>query len=141
MLKDYPSLVTITWSDELAAICLKWHTEYDPGDRVIDAVKFALAYVAEHDVRHWWVDLSTSRAGLKESDQHWVETKFGGLVAASPLTRLAMTPPLPETGQDTAWLDDWEANTNAKYAGRIRARLVAGEEEALRHFLDAEDTP
>ncbi len=45
-----------------------------------------------------------------------------------------MTPPLPETGQDTDWLDDWESNTNAKYSGKIEARLVKNESEVREHF-------
>ena len=134
ILKEFDGLVTISWSDELDAIHLKWHTEYDEEERVIEAVKYALAYVEEHDVKHWWVDLSTSAKGLKDSDQIWVQTEFGKLIAESPLTKLAMTPPLPETGQDIEWLDDWESNTNAKYNGKIDARLVRNEEEVRAHF-------
>ena len=134
ILKVFDGLVTISWSDELDAIHLKWHTEYDEEERVIEAVKYALAYVEEHDVKHWWVDLSTSAKGLKDSDQIWVQTEFGKLIAESPLTKLAMTPPLPETGQDIEWLDDWESNTNAKYNGKIDARLVRNEEEVRAHF-------
>lgn len=134
VLKDFDGLVTICWNDKLDAIYLKWHTEYDEGERVIEAVKFALTYVAEHDVKHWWVDLSTSAKGLKDSDQNWVQSEFGKLIAESPLTKLAMTPPLPETGQDIGWLDDWESTTNAKYKGKIKARLVKSEEEVRAHF-------
>lgn len=127
-----------SWLPNLAAIYLKWHTEYDEGDRVVEAVKYALSYVSENRIKHWWVDLSTSKEGLKESDQYWVQTEFGKLVAESPLEKLAMTSPLPETGQDIDWLDDWESNTNAKYKGKIQARLVRNEDEVRTHFGNRE---
>ena len=96
----------------------------------------ALEYVAENNVRNWWVDVSTSPAGLVESDQIWVQEEFPRRIAESPLERLAMTPPLPETGQDTAWLADWETDTNAKYGGQISARLVYSYTEVCEHFAD-----
>lgn len=136
LLKEYEGLVTISWNEDLESIYLKWHTEYDEEDRVIEAVKYALSYVTKHRLRHWWVDLSTSKEGLKESDQKWVQTEFGKAIAESPLTKLAMTPPLPETGQDISWLDDWESNTNVKYKGKIQARLVRDEDEVRTHFSD-----
>jgi hypothetical protein len=134
LLRNFNDLVWISWNDELEAIYLKWHTEYDEGERVIEAVNFALSYVNEHNVKHWWVDLSTSVQGLKDSDQKWVETEFGKAIAESSLTKLAMTPPAPETGQDISWLDDWESNTNARYRGKIDARLVQNENEVREHF-------
>lgn len=110
------SMATISWNEELEAVYLKWHTEYDEGERVIEAVKFALSYVNDRNVKHCWVNLSTSMRGLKDSDQNWVQTEFSKAIASSSLTKLAMTPPPPETGQDTGWLDDWESNTNANLA-------------------------
>lgn len=109
-------MATISWNEELEAVYLKWHTEYDEGERVIEAVKFALSYVNDRNVKHWWVNLSTSMRGLKNSDQNWVQTEFSKAIASSSLTKLAMTPPPPETGQDTGWLDDWESNTNVNLA-------------------------
>lgn len=138
VLREYDDLVTISWIDELEAIYLKWHTEYDEGDRVVEAVRYALSYVSKNQVRHWWVDLSTSREELKKSDQDWVKNEFVRLIAESPLTRLAMTPPLPETGQDLDWFDEWESSTNTKYGGKIRARLVRNEDEVRAHFKDRE---
>jgi len=135
ILKKYEGLVTISWNKELEAIYLKWYTEYDEGERVIEAVKYALSYVEVNQVKHWWVDLSTSCQGLKASDQNWVQNEFGKAIAESSLTKLAMTPPLPETGQDTSWLDDWESNTNTKYGGKIEARLVINEAEVRHHFV------
>ena len=138
ILKDYDGLVTISWNEELETIYLKWHTEYDEEGRVMEAVKFALSYVVDNQVKHWWVDLSTSKEGLKESDQKWVQTEFGKLIAESPLTKLAMTPPLPETGQDISWIDEWELSTNEKYKGKIQARLVKNEGEVRAYFGDHE---
>lgn len=134
LIKDYLDLVTISWIEEMQAIYLKWHTEHDEGGRVIEAVKFALSYVNNHNIRHWWVDLSTSVRGLSETDQTWVQTEFGKAIAQSSLTKLAMTPPLPETGQNVDWLDDWESSTNAKYKGKIEARLVQNENDARKYF-------
>ena len=134
ILKDFNGLVTIAWNDELEAIYLKWHTEYDEANRVIEAVNYALSYVNEHNVKHWWVDLSTAIRGLKKSDQIWIQTEFGKAIAESSLTKLAMTPPLPETGQDISWFDDWESETNTKYRGKIKVRLVSNENEIGRHF-------
>lgn len=134
LLKKFAGLVTITWIEELETIYLRWYSEYDEGDRVVEAVKYALDYVNENQVKHWWVDLSTSKEALKGSDQVWVQTEFGNAIAESSLQKLAMTPPLPETGQDIEWLDEWEVNTNAKYAGKIAARLVKNEIEVRVHF-------
>ena len=134
LIKDYPDLVTISWNDELEAIYLKWHTEYDEGNRVIEAVEFALAYVNDHSIKHWWVDLSTSARGLKDTDQTWVQIEFGKSIAESTLTKLAMTPPLPETGQNIDWIDKWEVDTNARYRGKIEARLVQDENDVRAHF-------
>ena len=134
LIRDFPDLVTISWNEELEAIYLKWHTEHDEGSRVTEAVEFALSYVNDHNIKHWWVDLSTSTRGLKESDQKWVQTEFGKAIAASSLTKLAMTPPLPETGQNIDWIDQWEADTNARYRGKIEARLVQDENDVRAHF-------
>ena len=134
LIKDYPDLVTISWNEELEAIYLKWHTEQDESGRVIEAVKFALSYVNDHNIKHWWVDLSTSANGLNKTEQTWVQTEFGKAIAESSLTKLAMTPPLPETGQNIDWLDDWESSTNAKYKGKIEARLVQNENDVCTHF-------
>ncbi len=98
LLKNYDGLVSISWHEEFDAIYLKWHTEFDEGDRVVEAVEYALTYVNDNNVSNWWVDLSTSKEGLKAEDQSWVETEFGKAIAASSLKKLALTPPLPETG-------------------------------------------
>ena len=136
LLKNYDGLVSISWHEEFDAIYLKWHTEFDEGDRVVEAVEYALTYVNDNNVSNWWVDLSTSKEGLKAEDQSWVETEFGKAIAASSLKKLALTPPLPETGQDTSWLDDWETKTNAMYKGQISARLVSSDNDVREHFRD-----
>ena len=133
LIKDYPDLVTISWNEELEAIYLKWHTEHDEGNRVIEAVEFALSYVNDHNIKHWWVDLSTSARGLKATDQTWVQTEFGKSIADSTQTKLAMTPPLPETSQNIDWIDQWEGDTNARYGGKIEARLVTDENDVRAH--------
>ena len=107
--------------------------EFTP--EVIEAVEFALSYVNDHNIKHWWVDLSTSVRGLKETDQTWVETEFGKAIAESSLTKLAMTPPLPETGQNIDWIDKWESDTNARYRGKIEARLVQNKNDVRAHFI------
>jgi len=86
-------------------------------------------------VEHWLVDISTSKRGLKPEDQKWVDTEFKNAIAKSPLKKLAMMPPLPETGQDTGWLDDWEENTNAEFGGQIDARLLSDLKDIEAFFL------
>ncbi len=135
LLKEYLDLVSIWWDDSLQAIYLKWESEFDEGSRVVEAVTFALFYVDENRVENWLVDISTSMEGLKPEDQMWVETEFQEKVAGSTLKKLALMPPLPETGQDTAWLDDWEKNTRDKYAGQINARLLS-EKSEIKIFLE-----
>ena len=134
LLNEAPDLVSTWWDDKLQAIHLKWYTEYAEGTEVIDAVNFALKYVEENNVKHWLVDISTSKRGLKPEDQKWVETEFKKAIARSPLQKLAMMPPLPETGQDTDWLGDWEENTKAEYGGQIDTRLISDPKEIEKFF-------
>ena len=47
-----------------------------------------------------------------------------------------MTPPRPETEQDIDWLGEWESNTNARYRGKIEARLVKNESE-VREYINS----
>jgi hypothetical protein len=134
LINEVPGLVSTWWNEDLQALHIKWHNEYTQGSEVIDAVNFALQYVEENAVEHWLVDLSTSSAALKEADQAWVETEFKKAIARSPLKKLVMIPPLPETGQDIAWLDDWEENTRAEYQGQIDARLMSNDLEITQFF-------
>ncbi len=134
LLKQYSGLVSIWWDDELQAIYLKWDSEFDEGTRVVDAVSFALSYVNKNKVENWLVDISTSKEGLKPEDQKWVETEFQENIASSTLKKLALMPPLPGTGQNTDWLDDWEKNMKARYSGQIDARLISEENQIKRFF-------
>ena len=134
-----PDLVEVTYRPDLQAICLKWYCEYDEGDRVQQAVHAALEFVREQGVRNWLADLSTSTRGLSERDMAWVSSEaFTGAIIDSPLRRFALIPPRPETGQDTAWLADWEANTLAKFGDRIAA-MLSDDPVAIRTFFSAAD--
>ena len=129
-------LVEVSYRDDLEAVYLKWFNEYDEGTGVKDAVHAALDYVRRNGVRNWLADISTSRRGLTEADQAWVTgDEFREAIADSPLRRFVMIPPLPETGQDTAWLADWEANTLAKFGDDVQAKLSCDLEEIRSFFL------
>ncbi|MEM7221744.1 MAG: hypothetical protein AAF495_02115 [Pseudomonadota bacterium] len=131
-----PGLVEVSYRDDLEAIYLKWLSEYDEGTAVRDAVHAALDHVRENDVRNWLADVSTSPRGLSEADQAWVTgEEFRTAIAASPLRRFVLIPPLPETGQDTSWLADWEANTLAKFGDQVQAKLSSDLEEIRAFFL------
>ncbi|WP_167853514.1 hypothetical protein [Roseovarius aestuariivivens] len=130
-----PGLVDVNHRPDLRAVYLKWHSEYDAGTRVRDAVHAALAFVRAHDVPHWVVDVSTSPDALSEADYAWVSSAaFRDAILASPLRRFVLRPPGPETGQDTAWVAEWEASTLSKFGDRITAR-VCPTEAAMRDFL------
>ena len=45
-----------------------------------------------------------------------------------------LVPPLPETGQDVSWLDDWEANTLASLGDDIEAKLCRHPDEIQAFF-------
>ena len=100
-----------------------------------DAVHAALDYVRRHDVRHWLADLSTSRRGLTPKDQEWVSSdEFRDAIVDSPLRKFVLIPPLPETGQDVAWLAEWEADTLANFGDRVEAMLSSDLTE-IRSFF------
>jgi hypothetical protein len=136
-----PGLVDVTFRDELNAVCLKWHSEYDEGAAVRDAVHAGLGYARAHGVTNWLADLSTSRKGLSDADLAWVTgEEFRSEFRASPLRRFVLVPPLPETGQDTSWLAGWEKNTLAAFGADIRARLASDMDEIRHFFSDTERT-
>ena len=131
-----PDLVEVSYRADLEAVYLKWFSEYDEGSGVKDAVHAALAYVRREGVKNWLADVSTSRRGLTPADQAWITgDEFREAIASSPLRRFVLIPPLPETGQDTAWLADWEANTLAKFGDRVEAKLSSDLEEIRAFFL------
>lgn len=61
-------MVEATYRPELAAIYLKWFSEYDEGTQVKDAVLTALDWVRANNVRHWVADVSTSPYGPSDAD-------------------------------------------------------------------------
>ncbi|SDC87882.1 hypothetical protein [Ruegeria marina] len=128
-------LVRVTWQPELQAIYLKWLSEYDEGTRVRDAVLTALAWVRTNRVEHWVADVSTSPYALSDRDYEWVSgEEFRAAILDSPLRKFVLIPPLPDTGQDTAWVADWERNTLSRFGGRVSARVCATLDDA-RLFL------
>ena len=132
-----PDLVEVSHRSDLKAVYLKWFSEYDEGSAVRDAVHAALDYVRREGVKNWLADISTSRKGLTAADQAWVSgNEFRDAIVNSPLRRFVMIPPLPETGQDTAWLADWEANTLAKFGDNVEAKLSSDLDEIRAFFLD-----
>ena len=119
-----PSEVPVSWDSELNAVRLKWHSEWDEGSGVRDAVLAAIDYVEKHDVKNWLADSSTSMRGLTSADLDWVNgEEFRDLIRGSGLRRFVLMPPLPETGQDTGWLSDWEANTLRAFGNGVKAKL------------------
>jgi hypothetical protein len=131
-----PELVVAWWDEQLQALSIKWFREYVEGTEVIDAVQFAINYVNENEIKNWFCDLSESRKALKPEDLLWAETEFTKAIANSTLEKAVLMSPLPETGQDIDWLDDWEANTKAEYKGQIDARLLSEIRMVERFFKD-----
>jgi hypothetical protein len=127
-------LVEIEHDDELDAVWLRWLSEYDEGTAVRDAVMFAIGFVRANNIRHWVGDLSVSRQGLSAADQAWVGGAFRKEIAATPLAKLVLVPPGPETGQDTGWLGEWEANAKAEFGSRVDARVL-GDRAAIVSFF------
>lgn len=124
-------LVEVTYRPELAAVYLRWFSEYDEGTRVKDAVLSALAWVRVNDVKHWVADVSTSPNALSDADYKWVSgDEFRSAVTNSTLRKFVLLPPLPESGQDDAWVSDWEANTLANFGNRVSAKVCQNMEEA-----------
>lgn len=128
-------LVRVTWHSELQAVYLKWYSEYDEGTRVRDAVLAALAWVRTNKVEHWVADVSTSPHALSERDYEWVGSDaFRVAILDSPLRKFVLIPPLPDSGQNDAWVADWEANTLSRFGDRVSARVCTTLDEA-RRFL------
>lgn len=121
-----PGLVDVIWRPDLKAVHLVWHSEYDEGTAVKDAVKAALAYVNEYGIKNWLADISHSRLALSAVDLDWVSgEEFRTAIRNSTLKRFVMIPPLPETGQDTSWLDDWAENTLTSFGKGTTAKILS----------------
>lgn len=128
-------LVEVSYRPDLAAVYLKWFSEYDEGRRVKDAVLAALDWVRAHDVAHWVADVSTSPRALSERDYRWVSgDEFRAAITASPLRKFELIPPLPDSGQEGGWVADWERNTLARFGDQVQARVCKSLEET-RAFL------
>lgn len=128
-------LVDVTYRPDLNAVNLVWHAEYDEGTGVRDAVLAAAAYAKAHEVKGWLADISHSRSALSPSDLDWVNgDEFRNAIKSSGLTRFVLVPPLPETGQDTSWLDDWEKNTLAAFGAGVEAKIIRDPQE-VHEFL------
>ena len=81
------------------------------------------------------------RPGLSEADYEWVSSDtFRALISASPLRRFILVPPLPDTGQDTAWVAEWETNTLSKFEGEISAKVCRNAGEIRRFLGSGADT-
>lgn len=130
-----PEFVEVSYRSDLNAVYLKWFIEYDETTRVRDAVTAALDYVQTNGIENWVADVSTSPLGLSDADYKWVSSdKFREMISSSPLRKFALIPPLPETGQDTAWVSDWEANTLVKFGGKVTAKVCENINEVRSFF-------
>jgi len=137
VIHSFPNLVDVVWRDNLQAVHLKWHDEYDEGTAVQDAIWAAIKFVNENEVKNWLGDISTSRNGLSNKDLDFVTgEEFRQAIRASTLRKFVLMPPLPETGQDTSWLTEWEKNTLAAFGDNVQARLASDIDE-IRVFFDA----
>jgi hypothetical protein len=124
-------LVDVTYQPELAAVYLKWFSEFDEGTRVKDAVLAALDWVRANNIRHWVADVSTSPHGLSEADYQWVSgEEFRSEIMNSTLRKFVLLPPLPESGQDDAWVADWETNTLTNFGDRVSAKVCLNMQDA-----------
>ena len=131
-----PDFVEVSYHPNLKAVVLKWLSEYDEGTAVKDAVYAALDYACKHEVPHWLADIATSRQGLTVEDQIWVSSdEFRDAIVNSPLRKFVLIPPLPETGQDVSWLEEWEVNTLAKFGSNVEAKLSSNMDEIRAFFI------
>lgn len=132
---DTPGLVDVVYRADLDAVNLIWHSEYDEGSAVRDAVLAAARYAGSNNVRGWLADISNSREPLSAADLAWVNSdEFRDTIRNSGLTRFVLVPPRPETGQDTGWLADWEQNTLAAFGAGVQAKILSDAEE-IQNFL------
>lgn len=129
-------LVEVSYRAELAAVYLKWFSEFDEGTRVRDAVLTAIAWVEKHQVKHWIADVSTSPRSLSDADYQWVSgDDFRSAIVRSSLRKFVLIPPLPSSGQDASWVADWEANTLANFGDRVTAKVCQDLQEAAAFLI------
>ena len=128
-------LVDVLWRQDIGAIYVKWHTEYDEGDGVQNAVRAAVDFVNEHKVKNWLVDISDSDEALSDKDYEWVSgDEFRDLIRQSTLRRFVMIPPGPDCKQDTSWISDWERNTLNNFGTGIAAKMSSDMTEISAFF-------
>lgn len=128
-------LVEVSWRPEFEAVHLNWFKEFDEGTAVKESVLTALNWVRENGVKHWIADVSRSSEGLSDADFNWVNgPEFRTAVLQSGLKKFVLVPPLPETGQDTSWVSEWETNTLSKFGSQVSAKVCTTEDE-VRSFL------
>lgn len=128
-------LVEVSWRPEYESVYLNWFKEFDEGNAVKHAVLTALKWVKENRVKHWIADVSHSSEGLSDADFDWVSgPEFRTAVLQSGLKKFVLIPPLPETGQDTSWVSEWESNTLSKFGSQVSAKVCTTEDE-VRSFL------
>ena len=133
-----PGLVDVTYRPEIEAVNLVWHSEYDEGTKVRDAVLAAVEYVKSNGIKNWLADVSHSHAGLSDKDFAWINgQEFKEAIRGSGLTHFVLVPPLPSTGQDTSWLADWEQNTLAAFGEETSAQIISSEEKIRAFFNNA----
>ena len=140
LVHSHPGLVDVYHRTDLDAVNLVWHSEYDEGSAVRHAVMAAVAFVKNNDIKHWLADISNSTAALSDADLEWVNgSEFRGLIADSPLEKFVLMPPLPHTGQDIGWLDEWESSTLRAFDKGKSAKL-SGNMNEIRAFFGVTKT-
>jgi len=129
--------VDVIWRDDLKAVHLKWHAEYDEGSIVQDAIWAAIVYVNENNVKNWMGDISTSINALSPKDLEFVSSEtFRNAIRNSTLEKFVLIPPLPVSGKDTSWLGEWEKNTLAAFGDNVQAQ-VSSDIDKIRAFFGA----
>ena len=128
-------LVDVLWRDDMKAVRLKWHSDYDPADGVRKAVRAGIDFVNENKIENWLVDVSASDEGLSERDYAWINSReFRDMICNSSLRRFVMIPPGPETRQDTAWVAEWETNTLRSFGQDVVAKVSSDMAEIAAFF-------
>ncbi len=131
-------LVDVLWREDIDAIHVIWHSEYDEADGVQKAVRAAVDFVNRNGVRNWLCDISESDEALSKKDYGWVNSdEFRHLIRQSTLERFVLIPPGPDTKQDTSWIVDWERNTLQNFGESVAAK-VASDMDEIRAFFETD---
>jgi len=137
---SHSGLVDIHWRRNLQAVHLIWHSEYNEGTGVREAVQAAINFVKANGVTNWLVDISRSDEALSDRDYEWVSSDgFRDMIRNSPLQRFVMIPPGPQSKQDTSWIADWEKNTLSNFGNEVSAK-VSSDMAEIQEFFCAELT-